>query len=376
LRLRPVEEIESDAPLSYEALLLRYSREPFVAPETKPRSPFSRASFGALGAFAEDELANFIVHDVLRAGVGASTVPGQVLIKRLRYSDVDLQHVRLEGECPSFCPIRVKANESLMLGRRSGKRAPGPAHHGDLISQMEATAKSNATYAKRARTSETKRSAPSVASAAPAQNASDFVKMLGVQPGDLHLSSAEVEATYGGVLEAADAADIFEATSMWEKEVQAEEGEQWPSFQDALSEGSETELEPGEPDGLTTSVAAGGASSSSAAGPAVAPSNPKEWQWQGLGLHQISPWRYRDLHGSRQGQEVAVLHQVSPTSLKATCKYHTCGRSRCVLWLSNVKDAAATERDLVHWIAAGREVPVSRHQELARDVKLRYGMRV
>ena len=370
MRLHPVEEMKSDAPLNYDGLLLGYSCEVFSAPERKPRSPFSRARLGALQAFVEDELANFMVHGILHTGFG-TTVPEQIVIKRLRYSDVDLQHVFLEGECPSFCPIRVKANDSLMLCRRSMK-APGFAHHGDLISQMEASAKSNATSTKRVRTSETKRAAPSVGSAAPAQQASYFLKMLGVQPGDLHISSAEVEATYGGDL----AADLFQATDLWETVIPAEEVERWPPCQpDAPSEDSDGELEPGKPDGGITSVA-GGASSSSAAAPAVAPPIPKEWQWRELGLHQVSRWHYRDLHGNHKGREVAVLHQVSPSSLKATCKCHTCGRSRCVLWLSNVTDAAATECDLVHWIAAGREVPHSRHQELARDVKLRYGMRV
>ena len=114
----------------------------------------------------------------------------------------------------------------------------------------------------------------------------------------------------------------------------------------------------------------GAASSSGPINGAASSSNP----WAALGLIERSRWHVYDLPTGQTN--MGILHKVNDTSLKGTCKLHP----KCACWLSNVSDFKQCELDLYTWIAKGvdKGAKISRddHQEFAKQLKLKYGMKV
>ena len=91
--------------------------------------------------------------------------------------------------------------------------------------------------------------------------------------------------------------------------------------------------------------------------------------WREFGLVEHPKWYFTELATKKP---VGILHQISPSSVKATCRSHP----KCVCWLSRITDVLTTESDLVGWLHAGLSSSAAGHSALARNLKIQYGMRI
>lgn len=87
-------------------------------------------------------------------------------------------------------------------------------------------------------------------------------------------------------------------------------------------------------------------------------------------LRQTLDWSFFRLD---DGRAIGKIHAVGTGGLKGTCRVH----QRCVLWLSCASRMPEGENAIVRWFgsaATDQPVDASSHADLARDIKISFGM--
>ena len=88
-----------------------------------------------------------------------------------------------------------------------------------------------------------------------------------------------------------------------------------------------------------------------------------------MGLQELPNWRFAD--AADAAKKRGHIHQIGPTQMKATCALH----KACVCWFTAIPSTEQGERDLVGWLASAADVSKEDHQDMARKLKIGYGMK-
>lgn len=371
-------EVQRAQTISYEGLRLVYDTGDFVRPQRTARAPIHRVRRGPLRAMTEGELARSVIESVSKQR--ADLMVSKVVFRKLNFRNISLFELEATSVDESFEAITVEVEQVVV---RQRKQQPGGLR--DLSAIFDRPRVGSVSTATSSGVSRPATNGCVAQDTEPGEHQErDDGSIAGVLD-DLGLSGTVLEdsgilAEYRSILGDDLAKDLEAVLNDMVGVEQAEAAAAEAAAQAAAEAEARAEL--------ATHAIGNGVSSSGgeqhgqeAASPSLPPPPPpppspelgQVDRWSDLPLREVSRWRFA-LRES--GQDIGVLHQLGLNQLKATCKRKSHkGRRPCVCWLSNVTDLQKAERDLVRWLAAG-EGSADDHADIARDLKLTYGMRV
>ena len=323
---------------------LRYALESdAVRPLRTPRSPMDRACKAPLMTLGEEELARHLLLQTLPRDVAVR----KIIIQKLRYRDEDLCTIVSEGVDPLFAAIEVRS--AVEVKAKKHKKDKKAHHDRDFLHLLPKSAATAGGHP-----------GPSAASGLGQDHvgcADIDIDIEALCLEDLTMPANELINDLFGVLEDDVARTLEEAAAAMAAEMQEEEEDESAESEADNASTSSSDGTPAPPAPPADSAAASDA----------APADAAEDRFAHLPIRELAPWRFVFRVGSGAG----FIHQISVTSLKATCQ----GRKHksCVWWLSNVHDVGKAEQDLAAWIADASPDRAG-HQEAARLLNMAYGM--
>lgn len=345
----------------------------FVPPEGRRSPPVDQQHVGAIDTLTEQQLAKRIIQLAWPGGGAKSCTLHRVVIQSMRYRDVDLAHIVVDGEgdlrhCVEFGTIaKPRPSKGPNLAPRKRDMCS------DLLDE-------DAASARRARAGRQGRvvapaSEPQSAPEVCAADVREAMRELGLAEQEI---SIEDFCQFEGLLSAVfSALPAHEKAAMVAAEVEARAsghsggGGVGASGSEDDDQHDASSMSIAESDGSAASGAdiVSGTASGSAD---VAPPPVVEWPWTVLEVAGLL--RYMD---KANGRFAGALHWMGNNSLKATCGIKEHGKCGC--WVTvrgESPDVRALEDKLTEWIAYGCSDSKEAHAERSVNLRVGFGMRV
>ena len=275
---------------------LELAFEQFIAPMVRCRSPLNQQTLGGIKCLSEQEMAALFVESSTRMfGGREKCVLNNVTIRKLRFRDIDLKRVEVEGFDGEPFKIEVHAAE-VKKGKAKGSSSQA-ARKLDLCSDfLRPTCRTPAAPAAAAAAREE--------SAAPRdaehKQVADFMEDLGLDAAAARLVQDDFCKSDGlmTALFSTLPSDVREELQeVLGSEVDEDEIELSNAEEEVLEEDAESADEADEEEEVLE--------------------EPEPWPWSVM--REAAPWRYV---AKASGESLGLLHAVGQDGLKATCKRH------------------------------------------------------
>lgn len=329
-------------PCDFESqIVLEYSRNDFVQPAKKVKSPVNRQSAGAIRFLSETDLAAYIMFDMVenQGGNRNYSVVKKVVLQRLHFADLSLRRLRVAGRKGD--PVVVSAQRQVARRRRARQdfatlldniplHVGGAAHE---VQEDDTEATINA-----------------------GEPAMPIAQELGIEGGleDIGEEDDMIRSFYSSLCDSSSNDNVGALV-----ELAGEQGDVQGDLdpeEDDLAEGhAQGAGEQGDED-------IGGGEGAADGEPA--PANP----WGHLQVREVAGHTFCSNDDNKQLGRVHYIGVDGGT--KATCQQHR----GCVCWLNGRVARDAATPDLVQWLSM--RVTLDERRAAGRAIKLRHGMRV
>lgn len=344
----------------------------FVPPAGRRPPPLEQQQSGAVDILTEQQLAARIVQLASLGNAANPCTLHRVTMQSMRYRDVDLARVVLDGECSARHSIEIAGVAKAKQPKDSKQASRKRDMCADLLEEDVAEARKSRAgkQGQAARAGGATHSGPQSVAEVGVAEIREAMRELGLADHEISIDDfCKVEGLLSAVFSALPAR---EQAAVVAAEVEAKAFPCGDGVDDASGASSSEDQGDAlsESDGCDSDGADGLDASGAASGSADAA--PLEWPWTVLDV--VGLLRFAD---KATGRFAGALHWMGNASLKATCGIKDHGKCGCWVTLRGESpDLRALEAQLTEWIAHGVSDSKQEHAQRSVDIRIGFGVRV